>query len=74
LKVFGRIAGQIIEMIYALLKRDYEVLSKVPAGEEPPEPTLYDPTLHQSHRQGNYLPLKSSHRPETIVLLSKPSS
>jgi hypothetical protein len=71
LKVFGRIAGQIIEMIYALLKKDYEVVSKVPPGEEPPEPTLYDRALHQSHRQGNYLPLKSAHRPETIVLLSK---
>jgi transposase len=74
LKVFGRIAGQIIAMIYALLKKDYEVVSKVPPGEEPPEPSLYDPAVHQSHRQGNYIPLKSPHRPETIVLLSKPLS
>jgi len=74
IKVFGRIAGQIIEMIYALLKQDYEVLSKVLPGEKPPEATLYDPAIHQSHWQGHYRPLKPPHKPETTVLLSKQSS
>jgi transposase len=73
-KVFGRIAGQIIEMIYAFLKKDHEVLSKVPLGEKPPDPTLYDPEIHKQHREGNYRPLKSLLRPETIVLLSEQSS
>ena len=31
------------EAIYALLKRDAELLSKVLPGEEPPPPLLYDP-------------------------------
>src|SRR5262249_24534585 len=31
-RVIGRVAGQMIEAIYALLKRDAEVLSKIPPG------------------------------------------
>ena len=71
MKVFGRIAGQMIEMIYALLKKDAEVLGKVPPGVEPPEPILYDRAIHQAHRQGKYRTLKPAQQRETIVLLPK---
>ncbi len=70
-KVFGRIAGQMIEMIYALLKKDSEVLSKVSPGTQPPEPMLYDPATHQAHRNGQYRSLKPAQKRETIVLLPK---
>src|SRR5437667_10668071 len=71
LKVIGCIAGQVIEMIYALLKKDAETLSKVPPGETPPEPMLYDREIHQAHRQGKYRSLKPADRRERIVLLPK---
>jgi transposase len=74
LKVIGCIAGQIIEMIYALLKKDAEVLSKVPPGVEPPAPTLYNREIHQAHRQGKYRSLKPVEKPAPIVLLPKQSS
>jgi len=69
LRVIGRVAGQMIETMYALLKTDAEVLSKVPQGKEPPPPFLYDPELHRKHREGHYRPLKSSPRPQVITLL-----
>ncbi len=34
-RVIGRVAGQRTEVIYALFKRDAELLSKVPPGGEP---------------------------------------
>jgi transposase len=69
LRVFGRVAGQMIETMYALLKLDAEVVRNVPKGQEPPAPTLYDPDLHRRHREGHYQPLKSSPRPAVITLL-----
>lgn len=69
LRVVGRVAGQMIETMYALLKTDAEVLSKVPPGREPPPPMLYDPALHRRHREGHYQPLKTSLRPPVITLL-----
>jgi len=69
LRVIGRVAGQMIETMYALLKTDAEVLSKVPQGKEPHPPFLYDPELHRKHREGHYRPLKSSPRPQVITLL-----
>jgi len=45
LRVFGRIAGQMATMIFALLKTDDETLSQVPSGQEPPPPMLYDPAI-----------------------------
>ncbi|GHO60569.1 hypothetical protein KSB_90440 [Ktedonobacter robiniae] len=69
LRVFGRVAGQMIETMYALLKLDAEVLSNVPNGQEPPAPTLYDPDVHRRHREGHYQPLKSSPRKASITLL-----
>jgi transposase len=68
-RVMGRIAGQMIEVMYALLKRDAEVLSKTPSGKAPPPPILYDPALHRLHREGHYRPSTSAPVPQTIVLL-----
>ena len=54
LRVIGRIAGQVIETIYALLKTDAELMNKrFPEGKEPPPPTLYDPERHRRHREGH---------------------
>jgi transposase len=58
LRVIGHIAGQMIEMIYALLKTDQEVLVNLSPGVEPPPPMLYDPEVHHAHRQGKYHSLK----------------
>lgn len=66
-KVMGRIAGQMIEMIYALLKQDAEVLSRVPPGAVPPAPLCYDPEVHQRHVNGKYRPLKN-HQPERKLI------
>ena len=73
IRVFGRIAGQIISMIYALLKKDQEVLSKVSQSEKPPEPTIYDPEVHRKHREGDYRSLKHSTQPSKIIQLPKKS-
>jgi transposase len=53
-KVIGRLAGQMTSVIYALLKKDQELLSHLAPGAKPPEPALYDPTLHRQHRMGRY--------------------
>jgi len=68
-RVIGRVAGQMTEAIYALLKRDAELLSKVLPGQDPPPPMLYDPEVHQRHRQGHYRPLKLPPLPNTITVL-----
>ena len=69
LVVMGRLAGQITEMIYGLLKKDAEVLRKVPNGQEPPAPTLYDPEIHRAHRQGKYKTMKPDTPSHNIVQL-----
>lgn len=69
IKVIGRIAGQMIEMIFALLKQDAEVLSQVPPGEKPPDPILYDPEIHKRHRNGEYRPLKNAPRVHKVIRL-----
>ncbi|GAC1624336.1 MAG: hypothetical protein NVS4B11_19590 [Ktedonobacteraceae bacterium] len=58
-------------MIYALLKTDEEVLSKVSPGEQPSDPTLYDRAIHKAYRQGQYRPFRPAHKHETIILLPK---
>lgn len=67
-RVIGRVAGQMTEAIYALLKRDMELLSRTPPGQEPLPPLLYDPEVHQRHRQGQYQPLKSIPLPNIITI------
>lgn len=71
MRVIGRIAGQMIETMYALLKTDVEVLSKLSSGETPPPPTLYDPEVHRFHRAGHYQPVKPSLSANRITLLPK---
>lgn len=47
MKVIGRIIGQMIGVIWLLLKKDADVLASTPLGEEPPPPQLYDPAKHR---------------------------
>jgi transposase len=70
-KVIGRLAGQIISMIYALLKKDYEVLDHLAPGASPPDPVLYDPEVHKRHREGQYQALKHWEKPQKIIQLPK---
>jgi len=44
--VIGRIAGQLIRVMYVLLKRDYDLLQGLKDGEEPPEPQCYCTEKH----------------------------
>jgi transposase len=69
LKVIGRIAGQLLEMVYALLKQDAEILSQVPPGQAPPPPILYDPEIHKRHRNGEYRPIKHVPRQRNVIRL-----
>jgi transposase len=69
LKVLVRIAGQMTKMIYGLLKQDAEILSKVPPEQEPPPPILYDPAIHQRHRNGEYRPLKNAAPQRKVIQL-----
>jgi len=71
LKVIGRIAGQMTSMIFALLKTDQEMLSKVPPGQKPPAPMLYDPAVHKKHQEGHYCSLKPGTLPRKIIQLPK---
>jgi hypothetical protein len=73
-RVIGRVAGQMTEAIYALLKHDAELLLKVLPGQDPPPPMLYDPEVHQQHHQAHYRPLKSTPLPNTITVLHPLSS
>ncbi len=70
LVVMGRLAGQMIEMIFAFLKVDADTLKRYPAGGPIPEPLLYDPAVHRAHRQGQYRPLRPEQKPPSIVELS----
>jgi hypothetical protein len=45
-------------------------LKKYSPGGLVPEPMLYDPAIHQAHRQGQYHPLRPEKKPNTIVDLS----
>ena len=66
-KALGRIAGQLIGMIYALLRKDYERLSHLAPGAKPPDPMLYDPEIHRRHRAGEYCSLKPGTRPRSLI-------
>ncbi len=73
MRVIGRIAGQMATMIFALLKTDHETLSQVPAGEAPPPPMLYDPSIHREHQEGHYRSLKPGTCPRKIIQLPRRS-
>src|SRR6266536_1072794 len=46
MKVIGRIAGQIIGVLYVLLRKDYDLLAALAPDEKPPPPELYDVHKH----------------------------
>jgi len=72
-KVIGRIAGQMLTMMFALLKQDAE-LSKRAANTLVPEPQIYDPQIHHAHRAGHYRPIKTSAKSQgNIIALPKMS-
>lgn len=50
-KIIARVIGDIITMIFFLLRRDYDLLAALQPGEEPPPPMLYDRTIHRNHRR-----------------------
>ena len=68
-KVIGRIAGQIISVIYALLKKDQEMLSNLSPGTKPPAPQLYDVQVHRRHREGHYHSSSSHKKPHQLIQL-----
>ncbi len=65
-RVIGRVAGQMLSVAYTLLKKDQEMLDKLPVGASLPEPTLYDPEIHHQHRAGQYQP-PSVERPRRLI-------
>jgi transposase len=69
--VMARIAGQLVSTIYALLKRDAELLARCAPGGQVPDPTLYDPAVHRAHREGHYRPLRPMRRHGVITALPK---
>ena len=64
----GRIAGQVISVIFVLLKRDSEALGKLPFGAKLPEPVLYDPEIHRQHRAGQYRAF-TQQKPSNVIEL-----
>jgi transposase len=52
-KVVGRVAGQLITVLFTLLKRDQEVVARASGGPLP-DPELYDAAVHHRHRTGQY--------------------
>jgi hypothetical protein len=70
-KVLGHIIGRLLVLIFALLRKDYEILSQLSPSTEPPPPTLYDPDLHQRHRTGHYAPLRREGAKNRIVQVSQ---
>ena len=68
-KVLARIAGQLVSTIYALLKRDAELLAQSAPGRLPPTPMLYDPAVHKAHREGHYRASKPQRSRSSITAL-----
>ena len=48
MRVVGRVAGEITERIYLLLRRDADLVASTPSGQQPPAPELYDPEYRRS--------------------------
>jgi transposase len=71
-RVMGRVAGQMIELMYALLKRDAELLAALPRHQEPPPPMVYEQAIHHRHRTGGYISLKSQRTMTTTLTLLTP--
>jgi transposase len=45
-KVVGRVAGQMLRVMFRLIKRDYALIARTPEGAELPPPELYDASRH----------------------------
>lgn len=69
-KVIGRLAGQMTSVIFVLLKKDQELLSRLAPGVTAPEPQLYDAALHRKHRMGQYQTSKSGDKSRGEIQLS----
>jgi transposase len=67
-KVMGRVAGQIVGTIHALLMKDYQMLSSLEAGAEVPPPTLYDRAVHHAHRTSHPKTPPAADAPDTHPL------
>lgn len=65
-RVIGRVAGHMISVASTLLKKDQEMLDKLPAGASLPEPPLYDQEIHHKHRAGQYQ-APSVERPRKLI-------
>lgn len=70
IKVMGRLAGQILTIIFALLKQDADLVRYHKDGPLP-APMLYDLATHQAHRAGQYKALKPPQPP--VVLVQSPT-
>jgi len=46
MKPLGRVAGQMLGVMYTLLKKDHDILASLKEGDEIPAPVLYDPAKH----------------------------
>ena len=68
-RVIGRIAGQMLSVVYALLKADQEALSKLPPDASLPPPVLYYREVHRKHRAGQYQSPSSGQRPRKLIEL-----
>jgi transposase len=53
-KVVGRVAGQMVTVLFTLLKRDQDVVARANGSPLLPEPVVYDPALHRRHCAGLY--------------------
>ena len=51
MKVIGRVIGQMVTVIYTLLRRDYDAVLATPLGKEPAPPELYDVKRHVVKRK-----------------------
>jgi transposase len=50
MRVIARVAGQMIGVIYALLKYDADLIDSLPEHQSPPAPQLYDREIHRGSR------------------------
>jgi transposase len=70
-RILGRIAGQMISLLYGLLRADEELRARAPAHEPLPEPLLYDAATHHAHQHGAYHSMKVPAQPARIIQLSR---
>jgi hypothetical protein len=68
-RVIGRIAGQMLSVIFTLLKKDEETVGKVSPGLPLPEPVLYNPEVHRKHRARQYRSSSSEQKPRKLIEL-----